>query len=74
MAYVFTAIWQPIETAPKGPRILATDGDIVSVTRYEPMGLHNWICEAETTDDGYGWSGHDRWTPSHWMPLPEPPK
>lgn len=67
--------WQPIETAPKDGRwILAAwyhdDADdfgvAVGCVRY--AGQHVWR-EKEGTgvDSAVG-------APSHWMPLPEPPK
>jgi len=57
--------WQPIETAPKDDtQILLTDGSEVSQGWWEP---------------DYGWLGWEvyravhRFTPTHWMPLPDPP-
>lgn len=55
--------WQPIETAPKDGRdILVMDGDWLTI----------------------GWWSGEEWcrqdlhlslsNPTHWMPLPEPPK
>lgn len=59
--------WQPIETAPKdGTWVLTTatgwNGDC------EVLGFHfgQWVCGADPV--GYPHS------PSHWMPLPPPPK
>lgn len=70
--------WQPIETAPKdGTRILLLGKEYgepkVSIGAYQDNKV--WSDESSTTDDGYGWYGHDNWspTPTHWMPLPEPP-
>lgn len=61
--------WQPIETAPKdGTLILAAwdKSQAVSIVSYakEPTGGFFWL-----TDDDCFVS-----TPTHWMPLPEPPK
>lgn len=59
--------WQPIETAPKDTPIL--------VGPTKRMG----ICVAMLTDrDGWETETPSEWvgmyTPTHWMPLPEPPK
>lgn len=65
--------WQPIETAPKDGTfvlLLEEDGDpvigaFVDFKGKEPSGYHN------------GWfdniSGQYEITPTHWMPLPDPP-
>lgn len=68
--------WQPIETAPKDTEVLVWDPSqgCVYIARQTPFyntpfeGVrcllgHHW----ETGEGGYG-------TPTHWMPLPEPPK
>lgn len=57
--------WQQIETAPKWDRVLLVwmpDGDI-RIGYLSPTG----------------WVFHDYWRvrvvqPTHWMPLPEPPR
>jgi hypothetical protein len=65
--------WQPIETAPKdGTRILGYDGSTVSGT-YWHDSFREWRNESEAAGDNHGWYGHDRWVPTHWQPLPEPP-
>jgi hypothetical protein len=53
--------WQKIETAPKdGGPILGWDGEDVEVMH---LGRHGWtMCDGEYAA-----------TPTHWMPLPEPP-
>lgn len=69
--------WQPIETAPKGRRqksvLLACAGTNIPIycgrhragTIGEPQQLLiEWRCDS---------SGRFA-TPTHWMPLPEPPK
>jgi hypothetical protein len=62
--------WQPIETAPKdGSPILA----------YQPDGGCVVISWVEYFDGGGVWTvdwvdGAEPPTPTHWMPLPEPPK
>ncbi len=69
--------WQPIETAPKHWKILA----------YEPPTIENGI-EIVSGDFYTAWREGDDWIyavgetiddykicePTHWMPLPEPPK
>lgn len=82
--------WQPIETAPRdGTKILIWDagengfGQVVA--RYETRD--GWAPIGSTTD--LQWIGRIRWhvaaqmylgahqlikTPTHWMPLPAPPK
>lgn len=63
--------WQPIETAPRdGTYILAWfsihEHQVVAFYTYTQLGKGRW----ETKD---GWSDFDS-EPTHWMPLPEPPK
>lgn len=56
--------WQPIETAPKdGTPILVADS-----------GPYAFV--VEWNNKHRAWLGADRsaWEPTHWMPLPEPPK
>lgn len=58
--------WQPIETAPK-------DGTDILV--YEKYKDSEYIVVA--SNHGFYWAFDDRDTeinPTHWMPLPEPPK
>jgi len=64
--------WQPIETAPRdGTRVLLSKVGSTEVVsgywngiRYEDIPVDEWL-----TAPG-GW----RRQPTHWMPLPEPPK
>jgi hypothetical protein len=62
--------WQPIETAPM-------DGSVVIVGGYEPLyaGGDEWR-SSHARYNSYGvWECGLVWvTPTHWMPLPEPPK
>jgi hypothetical protein len=65
-------VWQPIETAPK-------DGTGFLYLQKLPFG-QKWIGSAIYHSDRFvhvQWTGEcDEWTtlsPSHWMPLPEPP-
>lgn len=58
--------WQPIETAPK-------DGTNIIV--YCPLPGSEYIVTARFIRvwvDSY--EGEDIFNPTHWMPLPEPPK
>lgn len=59
--------WQPIETAPKDGVFLApnANGDWMKVRRYDnPFGNENTVIHSASGN----W-----WSPSIWMPLPEPP-
>ncbi len=67
-------IWQPIETAPR-------DGCFVLVYVAEPFSdSTQQICVSVWDSDLDGWmtdlpaGGWDFVDPTHWMPLPEPPK
>ncbi len=55
--------WKPIETCPKDKWVIAY------LYPYEPFiakldQSHGWVDERE----------HGIYSPTHWMPLPEPPK
>lgn len=59
--------WQPIETAPK-------DGSRVLINR---KGYAEPICVGWYSQDWKEWKsvpGEWSWKPTHWMPLPDPPK
>jgi hypothetical protein len=65
--------WQPIETAPKdGTEILAyekydyriSNGEIIP---FERIKIVQW-------DEVMQWGFNEEINPSHWMPLPKPPK
>lgn len=66
--------WQPIETAPKDVEIIVFDP-----TNEPPVftatQLYEWVCSVE---DRYAprdeYFGDAPKKPTHWMPLPEPPK
>lgn len=73
---VFTPEWQPIETAPKdGSAVLLCDGCAMMVASWGHDSLFNhepkkWVygeCEGN-----YNWRQSFE-SPTHWMPLPEPP-
>ncbi|WP_409021373.1 DUF551 domain-containing protein [Dyadobacter sp. CY261] len=61
-------MWQPIETAPKdGTEVLGWDGVNRFTCRYKKWG--NWdllVCGS--------YAGDGDCFPTHWMPLPSPPK
>jgi hypothetical protein len=67
--------WQPIETAPKDADVILTDGRRVS--------QGGWLSEIDQGADYEGmggcppagwWSVEGIDEPTHWMPLPSPPK
>lgn len=63
--------WETIKTAPKdGTRILALSNGWVEVVAWRKMhdGFQNW----GTDDESVYCQG--QYNPTHWMPLPEPPK
>jgi hypothetical protein len=73
-------MWQPIETAPKDGRDI-----IVMYIHIETPIVHAafWLEDEDATEETgwwtYDWSEVSRtkmdehYTPTHWMPLPEPP-
>lgn len=73
--------WQPIETAPKDGTMILTYRDSATV----PVILSTyWFEKDEHYDGRSGWYHSqnsvgayllDDWeTPTHWMPLPQPPQ
>lgn len=59
--------WQPMETAPKDRDILAVGGVVKwpRVLRWcDAPGFHGW----------FSLGGENELFPTHWMPLPDPPK
>lgn len=66
--------WQPIEKAPRdGTRILCWDGRSVEMTwwsRASHIRFYGWVdLEISSLDEVEIGA-----RPTHWMPLPEPPK
>ncbi|MGI9292383.1 MAG: DUF551 domain-containing protein [Pseudomonadales bacterium] len=61
--------WQPIETAPKdGTWVLLGGcefGYIIQTARWYDWGVQGWE---------WGDYSNRGFKPTHWMPLPEPPK
>lgn len=73
--------WQPIETAPKMKTILlfaVTDTDDAGKVRNWRMGTGFWHSGYEEDGSPWRWEGQQvrAWEaqPTHWQPLPEPPK
>lgn len=69
--------WQPIETAPMdGTWILAIiEGDHpVHREPYTPIVV-KWDSNSWSDEivNEYGEQNLSNWSPTHWMPLPEPP-
>ena len=71
--------WQLIKTAPriKGYRIIGWDGsEVVTLDYVGPtkIGINNHIdieeCWVQVSDSGR----QSTYEPTHWMPLPNPPK
>lgn len=67
MSHWPTQGWQPIETAPK-------DGTEILV--YAPGFCQTALWESYTFSEGWVNDSSGNWLndPTHWMPLPEPPK
>lgn len=67
--------WQPIETAPKdGTRIL-TCKIIAGEKRILCPAVNEWNDPSRTGLGSLGWWASTALTdPTHWMPLPGPPK
>lgn len=67
--------WQPIETAPKdGRELLGVDAEGDMGVMFYGMGSGRWLAHA------FAWTAYAATRdlvpcePTHWMPLPEPPK
>ena len=78
------SVWQPIETAPKdGTPFLSFSENAhrhehlnVYGTRGSPILAMAWQPgdrEPYPIDEIGDWHGFHHYSPSHWMPLPEPP-
>lgn len=69
--------WQPIDTAPKdGTRVLLGRFTGNKKARREGFRAIDWYRQPK---DGAGYVGFgsfnpEHWPPTHWKPLPEPPK
>lgn len=56
--------WQPIETAPKDDLLLGYAEGMMRLVMWENGA---WVQVGATIEKGW-------FEPTHWMPLPEPPK
>ncbi len=71
--------WQPIETAPKGdPSDRDVESILLSRWPYLCIGYwcwdrNEWLCDGIVDDLSFAdeYAGN---SPTHWMPLPEPPR
>ena len=79
--------WQPIETAPKDEPILVGPTKRMGICVAMNCSRDGWVTETDARKiDGRSKFSRDGWvtetcvewvsmyTPTHWMPLPEPPK
>jgi hypothetical protein len=71
--------WQPIETAPKvdGARVIVWDGREVNTVDYSPpsrIGINGQIEIPESWVQISHSGRTSSFSPTHWMPLPDPPK
>ena len=65
--------WQPIETAPKnGTDILVMTGETMHVVRW--INIHGDFDYWAVDDNKHGPFTLRGKAPTHWLPLPEPPK
>ena len=63
--------WRPIETAPKGELLIGYVGDAVRLIYWgktSHVPLYGWNLADQGVEDC------ELCQPSHWMPLPQPPK
>jgi hypothetical protein len=56
--------WQSIETAPRDELLLGAEGDMIRLVMWENT---SWVQVGATIEKGW-------FEPTHWMPLPDPPK
>lgn len=72
--------WQPIETAPKDGTVILVNNPIKSYSNkkyYKYPVVMAWANRYITEGrESYYWKSfnHGYPKPTHWMPLPEPPK
>lgn len=66
--------WQPIETAPKDENILLFDGDIhegywdeVDYDEFRDVRIMGWVYGSANIDP-------TNFSPTHWRPVPPPPR
>ena len=71
--------WQPIETAPKDGTyvLMVKKGLVPAVARWQHDRQIFDFIEEEDMPTGDAWQEYlamcIEWTPTHWMPLPDPP-
>ncbi len=66
--------WQPIETAPRdGTHVIVAYDEIVGEARFDDEGGPHagWYWTDQHWTDAVG---GEAFYPTHWQPLPEPPK
>ena len=71
--------WQPIETAPKDGTPMLLFYPILGVCFgcWDHIGTADWWIADSVGEDPSGWRcpyQEDDMEPTHWMPLPAPPK
>lgn len=69
--------WKPIETAPKDKAILVCcDSGAVFAVRWGPLADDEWVILGGSDMDYRDQQGRlmRKRVPTHWMPLPDPPK
>ena len=64
--------WQPIETAPT-ERSETGDNVLLWIVEYGDVGIIMGYWDGRGWSDSHGHGSNDL-KPTHWMPLPEPPK
>ena len=62
--------WFPIDSAPKWKEILMSNGEWVSISRLNEYKGKTYV----ESDNGDYFLNETKFSPTHWMPLPEPPK
>jgi hypothetical protein len=81
-------MWRPIETAPKGVYVdlwcIGPDSDVdfycsnAKKVKGKPLrhgrATHYKLCDDGQWRNNHGFGYPLSITPTHWMPLPEPPK
>lgn len=63
--------WQPIETAPVDVDVLVTDGSDTQCVARNSTLMESWQL---TYCGSFAEDGDLCFEPTHWMPLPPPPK
>jgi hypothetical protein len=70
----YRPLWQPIETAPQDHSIILLAGFDDEGEQVSDIGhWESYVCwHGEHPDPQWSWCYESQ--PTHWMPLPEPPK